>query len=206
MRRGRVHLALVVAVLLAPTLARAAEGDTDDTAAPRGAPKASGRPWFQLVATGFVGDGLRFNNPYRLSTVLGSRAESVSRTAAYADFGLGVTFGNALGLQHGATVRVSVALEGVQQAVLVPAYLGWYRWRPFAAYVRAGVPIVTGPQPTWGLEGGLGGVWFVRAGIGIALEIVGDVFYGEGTRDKAITSYPVLSGQAGLVIAYEVLP
>ena len=130
----------------------------------------------------------------------------MSRTAAYADFGLGVTFGRALGLQHGGTVRVSVALEGVQQAAIVPAYLGWYRWKPVAAYVRAGVPIVTGPQATWGLEAGLGGVWFVRAGIGIALELVGDVFYGAGTREKAVTTYPVLSGQAGLVLAYEVLP
>lgn len=190
-----------VAVWLASEAAYASDGD--GTAGP---PAPSGRPWFQLVATAFAGDGLRFNNPYRLATVLGSSAESVSRTAAYADFGLAVTFGDALGLQHGGTLRISVALEGVQQAVLVPAYLGWYRWRPLAAYVRAGPSIVTGPQTTWGLETGLGGVWFVRAGIGLALEVVGDVFYGAGTRDKAVTSYPVLSGQVGLVVAYEVLP
>lgn len=192
---------MAVALMLASAPALAAEGE-----GVLGPPAQSGRPWFQLVATAFAGDGLRFNNPYRLATVLGPSAESVSRTAAYVDFGLGVTFGDALGLQHGGTLRVSVALEGVQQAVLVPAYVAWYRWRPFAAYVRAGPSIVTGPQPTWGLETGLGGVWFVRAGIGLALEVVGDVFYGAGTREKAIASYPVLSGQAGLVIAYEVLP
>jgi hypothetical protein len=160
----------------------------------------------QLFATTFVGEGLRFNNPYRLATPLGATAESVSRTAPYVDLGLAVTFGNPLGLQHGGALRASVALQGVGQAVLSPSYLAWRRWRALALYGRAGTPVVATPSVTWGLEAGLGAAWFLRGGVGLAAEVVGDVFYGAGTRDKATVTYPVLSGQLGLVIAYEVFP
>ena len=165
----------------------------------------SKRPYFQILATTLVGDGLRFNNPYRLATPLGSTAESVSRTSSYVDLGLAATMGNPEGLQHGLALRLSLALEGVQQGVFVPGYIGWYRKKSFAAFARAGVPIVF-PNPTWGLEASIGGAWFARAGIGVVLEMVGDVFYGAGTREKNVVSYPTLSAQAGLVIAYEVLP
>ena len=40
----------------------------------------------------------------------------------------------------------------------------------------------------------------------VAAEIVGDVFYGAGTREVATPAYPVLSAQLGLVLAVEVLP
>ena len=61
------------------------------------------------------------------------------------------------------------------------------------------------PDVTWGFEASLGATWFFLGGFGLAAEMVGDIFYGEGTREKATTTYPVLSGQLGLVIAYEVL-
>jgi len=160
----------------------------------------------QVFATAFVGDGLRFNNPYRLATPLGSSAESVSRTAAYSDIGIAGTLGDSLTLRHGASLRMSIAVEGVPQGVLTPSYLLWRRWRSLAAYGRFGVPIVVSPDVTWGVELGAGGVWFVRGGIGVAAEIVGDLFYGAGTREVQTPAYPVLSGQLGIVIAYEVLP
>jgi hypothetical protein len=149
---------------------------------------------------------LRFNNPYRLSTPLGSTAESVSRTAAYVDLGIAATLGNPVGFQHGLALRLTLAVEGVQQTVFTPSYIAWYRKYALAAYGRVGIPIVASPQATWGVEGALGGAWFVRSGIGVALEVVGDVFYGAGTRERSIASYPVLSGQAGLIVQYEVLP
>jgi hypothetical protein len=165
------------------------------------------RPGYvQIFLTTFFGDGLRFNNPYRLSTPLGSDAESVSRTAPYIDIGLGATFGNPLGFQHGATLRTSAALSGVGQVVMTPSYLGYRRWSAIALYGRAGIPIVVTPDATWGLEAGLGATWYFLGGIGVAAEMVGDVFYGAGTRDKATVTYPVLSGQLGFVVAYEVLP
>ena len=101
---------------------------------------------------------------------------------------------------------MSFALEGVRQGVFTPAYLAWRRWRSWALYGRAGVPIVLSPDATWGLEAGGGAVWFARAGIGVAAEVVGDVFYGAGTREVARPAYPVLSAQLGVVVAYEVLP
>ncbi|HEY5243620.1 MAG TPA: hypothetical protein VIJ22_19200 [Polyangiaceae bacterium] len=162
--------------------------------------------WFDLFATAFVGDGLRFNNPYRLSTVLGSQAQSLSRTAAYTDLGGAILIGNPAFLAHGLVLRASVALEGIEQAVLAPSYMVLHRFGPWAAYGRAGAPIVLSPDTTFGMEGAAGAIWFVRAGIGLAAEVVGDVFYGAGTREVETPAYPVLSAQAGLWLSWEVLP
>jgi hypothetical protein len=170
-------------------------------------PPAQTKPGYvQLFGTALLGDGIRFNNPYRLATVLGSTAESLSRTATYVDLGLAATLGSPVSFQHGLALRTSIALEGVPQAVMTPSYLLYRRWGPWAAYGRAGVPIVLTPDVTWGLEGGLGGVWFVRGGIGLTAEIVGDMFYGAGTREVKTAAYPIVSGQFGLTVAYEVLP
>jgi hypothetical protein len=160
----------------------------------------------QIFATAMIGDGLRFNNPYRLRTPLGSDAESVSRTASYADVGMAITFENPLTLQHGLALRASFALEGVNQAVLTPSYLAWRRIHAFAVHGRLGVPFVLSPDLTWGFEGAAGGTWFFLGGIGLTTEIVGDFFYGAGTRDVRAASYPVLSAQIGFTATYEVLP
>jgi hypothetical protein len=189
-------LALLGALVALETHARADEAP----------PPVTRSGYAQLFATAFLGDGLRFNNPYRLATPLGSSAESVSRTAAYTEIGIAATLGAPAGLQHGAALRMSFALEGVRQAVLVPSYLLWRRWTHFAAYGRAGLPIVLSPDATWGLEAAAGGVWFPRAGLGVAAELVGDVFYGAGTREVATPAYPIVSGQLGVIVAYEVLP
>ena len=206
MRRRILALTLAALALAAPP-ARA----DDDVPPPAEKPKPE-QPfetkagYLQLFFTSFLGDGLRFNNPYRLATPLGSDAESLSRTAPYIDIGLAATFGNPLGLQHGGALRTSVAAAGVGQVVMTPSYLGWRRWRSLALYGRAGVPLVVTPSVTWGFEAGFGATWFFLGGFGIAAELVGDVFYGAGTSEKATTTYPVLSGQLGFVVAYEVLP
>ena len=187
---------LLAASVLASSFARAEEPT-------RGRTKSG---YVQLFATSFVGDGVRFNNPYRVATPLGADAESVSRTASYVDVGVALTLGDPLGWQHGLALRVSRSLAGVTQSVIAPAYLLWRRWRTTALYARAGIPIVLTPETTWGLEAGGGGVWFFRGGVGVAAEIVGDVFYGAGTREVATPAYPVLSAQLGLVVAFEVLP
>ena len=51
-------------------------------------PIADSSAYWHSFATLALGDGLRFNNPYRLSTPLGKTPESVSLTAAYYDLGL----------------------------------------------------------------------------------------------------------------------
>jgi hypothetical protein len=211
-RRLASPIVLASLAILSPARSALAEdGASDDAPAPEKPPPepdpfATKPGYAQLMLTTFFGDGLRFNNPYRLATPLGKDAESVSSTAPYVDVGVGATFGNPLGLQHGATLRTSVAIQGVGQVVMTPSYFAWRRWHSIALSGRAGVPIVLTPDATWGLEAGLGATWFFLGGIGVAAEVVGDVFYGAGTRDQAIVTYPVLSGQLGFVIAYEVLP
>jgi hypothetical protein len=168
-------------------------------------------PWEHLssatvLASALFGDGLRFDNPYRLATPLGSTAESVSRTSSYVDLGVAIVLGDARGLQHGAALRTSVAVEGVQQGVFTPSYLLWRRFKYWALFGRVGPSIVLAPDLTWGFEASAGGAWFARAGVGVAAELVGDVFYGAGTRDVATPAYPVLSGQLGVIVSYEVFP
>jgi len=215
---GRARQSCVlVALLAAATVVLSCERDAraegeEDAAGPFAKPQPEPDPfrtkpgYVQLFVTSFLGDGLRFNNPYRLATPLGDDAESVSRTAPYIDIGLAATFGNPLGLQHGAALRTSAALSGVGQVVMTPSYLAWRRWSSIAVYGRAGVPLVVTPAVTWGLEAGLGATWFFLGGFGVAAEVIGDVFYGAGTSEKATVTYPVLSGQLGLVAAFEVLP
>jgi len=161
----------------------------------------------QFFVTTMFGDGFRFNNPYRLATPLGSDAESVSRSAAYVDLGIAVAlFGDPLGFQHAIAFRTTIAAEGVGQVVLTPSYMLWRRKGAFALYGRAGIPIPVTPSLTWGLEAGLGGAWFFAGGFGVVAEAVGDIFYGEGTSDVKTATYPMLSGQLGLIGTYEVLP
>jgi hypothetical protein len=199
MRAPAPAIAALVA-LLAPVRALAAEKD-------EGARAFETKPGaFALHFSTALGDGLRFNNPYRLSTVLGSDAQSLSRSAAYVDVGAAMLIGAPYGLRHGIALRWSIAVEGVSQSAMAPTYEIWKRWRSFAAYGRVGPSIVLTPDSTWGFEGAAGGVWLVRGGLGVTAEIVGDVFYGAGTRDVATATYPMLSGEIGLVVDYEVLP
>lgn len=199
-RRGRARDVAAIAAVVATFAPATARADEEP------AWRAQKSRYAQLFATVLFGSGLRFNNPYRLATTLGDSAESVSRTARYVDLGLAATLGDPEGFQHGLALRASIAVEGVRQTVLTPSYLVYRRFTSVALFGRAGVPIVTTPQRTLGLEAAAGGVFFVRGGIGLVGEVVGDLFYGAGTRERATPTYPVLSGQLGLLVAYEVLP
>ena len=153
-----------------------------------------------------VGRGLRFNNPYRLSTQLGDDAQSVSLTASYMDFGLGVAFGPPNGLQHGGALHASVALAGVRQVSLTPSYLLAYRGpSPFLAYGRVGPSFLLTPDATIGAEVAGGFAWFITGKVAIATELVFDLYYGAGTYDVGIATYPILSGQLGLLVDHELL-
>lgn len=135
------------------------------------------------------------------------RAESVSATAGYLDLGAGVAFGAPAGLQHGGALHLSVALAGVSQQVLTPTYFVAYRGaHRYLAYGRLGPSIILTPDPTLGGELAVGFGWFLNAHIALAGEAVADVYYGAGTPDVGIVTYPLLSGQLGLLFDYEVLP
>jgi hypothetical protein len=160
-----------------------------------------------LFGTVAVGDGLRFNNPYRLHTELGSTARSVSLTAPYLDFGGAVTFGAPNGLQHGAAVHTGVSLHGVQQSYLSLSYVAAYRaGRPFLVYGRVGPSMLLSPDVNVGGEVAGSFSYFFTGALGLTSELAFDLFYGAATLDKSYTVYPILSGQLGLVVAYEVLP
>jgi hypothetical protein len=160
-----------------------------------------------LVGTLELGKGVRFNNPYRLATQLGATAESASLTATYLDLGGAIAFGPPDGLEHGVALHLSFALAGVAQAVLTPTYFAAYRGpHRFLAYGRLGPSIVLTPDPTIGGELAAGFGWFFTARLAVAGELVGDVFYGAGTPTSGITTYPIFSGQLGLLVDYEILP
>jgi hypothetical protein len=205
MGRPAVLLAFAGALLASRPAAAEPEGEAAPPEAPD-EPLATRSGYAQIFTTAMGGTGLRFNNPYRLSTPLGGDAESVSRTSAYVDLGLAMTLGSPLGLQHGAALRASLGVEGVGQVVVTPSYFLWRRRGALAAFGRAGLPLVMSPDLSLGLEASLGGAFFFLGGVGVVAEMVGDVFYGTGTREVRTATYPVLSGQLGIVGTYEVLP
>ncbi len=154
-----------------------------------------------------IGRGIRFNNPYRLSTPLGDDAESLSLTSTYADLSATSAFGDAEGFQHGGSIHLSVALAGIPQEVATPGYVLVYPFPPnFFVYGRAALPIIVEPDTNVGYELAAGGAWLWTAGIGATAELVGDLFYGAATQDKAVSAIPVLSFQFGVIVDYEILP
>jgi hypothetical protein len=164
-------------------------------------------PYFDLVATLMIGDGLRFNNPYRLQHELGHSGQSLSATASYIDLGVGAAMGKPDGLQHGARLGWSLALAGVSQQIITPSYQAMKRFGPsWLVYGWLGLPIILSPDANVGAEIAAGGAWLARAGLGVTLAVVADGFYGAGTRETSAALYPVVSAQAGLLIAYEALP
>jgi hypothetical protein len=201
----RFRLIVFAAVASFPSLAHA---DPDQaprasvTAADTLAEKADA---IVMLSTAF-GTGLRFNNPYRLSSILGSSAEGVSRTASYVDVGAGVAWGRGRQLRHGATLHCAFAVEGIGQWACSPGYLLYRRTTSWATFARVGPAFVATPNFTWGGELAAGAAWFPLGGVGITGELVGNLFYGAGTREVSSAAYPVLSAQVGLTVAYEVLP
>jgi hypothetical protein len=197
-------IAVAFAVSLTGVSARASEElDVETLRALTRPPSAS----IHTIASLAFGDGLRFNNPFRLRTELGSDEQSLSLTRGYVDLGVAVAAGRPDGIQHGAALRLSIALGGVPQQVLTPSYFLAYRGPHRAmAFGRLGPAIILSPDPNVGGELALGGAYFLTAGIGVSAEVIGDLFYGAATPERSYSVIPILSAQFGLVIDYEVLP
>lgn len=154
-----------------------------------------------------MGKGLRFNNPYRLETQLGSTAESLSLSATYVDLFAGVAVGKSGNLQQGAVVHVSVATDGISQQVIAPSYA--LLVQPAARFWvggRVGLPIVVQPDANVGLEVGAFAAVFATAGVALTAELVGSLFYGAATLDAPRTAIPVMGLQFGALFDYEVMP
>lgn len=163
--------------------------------------------YFDLFGTAMFGDGLRFDNPYRLSHQFGDTGQSLSATAPYVDLAIAATTGRPEGLQHGARLGWTVSMSGVPQQVITPSYLALLRLgSTWLVYGWAGLPILLEPDANVGGELAVGGSWLARAGLGATCALVADGFYGAGTRETRAAFYPVVSAQLGFFVAYEVLP
>jgi hypothetical protein len=155
----------------------------------------------------YLGRGLRFNNPYRLRSVLGDDARSLSLTATYLDVHVGRTFSAPGSFEHGVALHFSIATDGIRQEVATPSYLLVRRWSPrVLSYGRAGFPIVLEPDAAVGLEAGLGAAYFLTANLGVGAELDVSLFYGAATIERAVTLIPVTSLALGVFFDWEHLP
>jgi hypothetical protein len=162
---------------------------------------------YRLMAGAAVGRGIRFENPYRLQTELGSNAESLSLTATYFDLSLGALLAGGDRIFHGVVVHGSFALDGITQEVVTPSYLFLYRPDPrWAVLGRAGFPIVIEPDANVGFEVAGGGIFYLTAALGLSASLIGSMFFAAGTLDSARPAIPILSMELGAVYDYEVLP
>ena len=160
---------------------------------------------FHLFTSLEFGRGLRFNNPYRLATELGSDARSLSLIAPYGDLGLGFAYGPPDGVQYGGAIHASIGMAGVLGFATTVCFQATYRGpRRFMAYGRLG-PGINTPEVTLGGEvaGGFG--WFLTGHVAVAGELVFDTWLGAGTRQVAVAVYPVLAAQLGLLVDYELM-
>lgn len=154
-----------------------------------------------------VGRGLRLNNPFRLQTQLGSTAESLSLTATYLDLRGIVQTGDPFGWHYGVALSGSLALQGVPQQVLTPAFTtGHPLSDQFWLLGSLGCPLVLGPDFNVGAELTLELSYWPRAGWGFYAAGVWDQFWGAATDESSAVSIPVLALQAGVSVQYEVLP
>jgi hypothetical protein len=90
--------------------------------------------------------------------------------------------------------------------VITPSYGVFQRGAWFGGWARFGFPILLAPDLNVGPEVAFGGAFYVRSGIAITTEIIGDLFWGAATPDDKRPIYPVLSGQLGVMLEWEQLP
>ncbi len=206
MHRPRVALSIFAFCFVYGTGARAASEISGGVSEGRSTVSARADAYWHWISTLSFGRGLRLNNPYRLSTPLGS-SKTLAISAPYFDLGLGGLLGDPDGLQQGGVVRLSVAASGVSQEVVTPSYLGLYRFRGGKMlFGRVGVPVVLRPDANFGGEIGAGGLFLVQSSWGLSAEASYSHFFGAATFERSATAVGVLACQAGLWFDYEVLP
>ncbi len=160
---------------------------------------ASGAAW--APASGRIdlalGRGLRFNNPYRLATPLGSSARSISATAPFVELGGGALWaGGLLGGRHGARAALTAAATGVSQLVATLGY--WSQWsltNRLWLDAHAGAPVVITPDTSVGVEAGVGLAGEIAASIGVSAAATAGLYFGAATPERAVSTIPVLSLQ-----------
>ena len=96
----------------------------------------------------------------------------------------------------------SLGLDGATQIALGPYYMAYLRlgW-DFLIGGKLGVPVSLSPGLAPGLELAVSLTWYLTAGLGLYAEVSGSAWLGQ-----ASTIHPIVSGEAGVAIDYEVLP
>jgi hypothetical protein len=164
---------------------------------------ASGRFFAQIAS----GTGVRFNNPYRLGTVLGEDASSTSLLAPFFEVAATYVYGPSGSVQHGASVRAGGPLVGVVQPYVTPSYVFAYREDlPVLIYGRVGTPLLLAPDFNVGAEVAASVSYFFSSGLGLTSEVMFDLFYGAATLDDKYSTIPVLAFSLGVIADVEVLP
>ena len=130
-------------------------------------------------------------------------------------FGAFVLPGPMDGLRHGIGINASlnltgdgppppdaIGLDGANQIALGPYYLAYLRlgW-DFLIGGKLGVPVSLSPGIAPGLELAASLTWYLTAGLGLYVEASASAWLG-----TASTIHPLVSGEAGVAIDYEVLP
>jgi hypothetical protein len=170
-------------------------------------PSCSGLCYARTQLDVGVGKGLRLNNPFRLQTQLGSSAESLSLSAAYLDLRGAMLLGDPFGWHYGGALSVGLALEGIAQQVVTPAFsTGSPLSEQFFLAALVGCPLVLGPDFNAGVELGLELSYWPRAGWGFYSGVLWDQFWGAATDEASAASIPILALQMGVSLQYEVLP
>jgi hypothetical protein len=201
------HCTVLLTFAVASTLI-AGRAEADERAEAFAIPTIAQGPYVHTFGAVGYGRGLRFNNPYRLQTELGRDAQSVSTTAGYLDFSLGAALGAPNGFQHGLVTHLSLAVNGIGQQVLSASYIMLHPLvrQELVGYVRAGLPLILGPDFSLGLEGGAGAAYFFSSAFALTGEAIFSMFAGAATWEHDPTWWPIASFQLGLWVDYEVLP
>jgi len=121
--------------------------------------------------------------------------------------------------RHGAGLAISTNLTGdgsytngvdpFLQWAFTPSYVAFFRFsEDFAALAHLGIPLVMAynsvvgeMERSIGGEVGIGGTFFLLAGLGIFAEVTADIFVG---AESSI--HPTASFELGVLIDYEMLP
>jgi len=123
-------------------------------------------------------------------------------------------------IRHGFTLGVGLNLSGDgsysfgldpgQQLILTPSYvikvgIGHDQVPDLALLGHVGVPLALTPDFSPGAELGIGAAYMLLAGIGVYVDVSYSMFFGGDSRSGGVTVHPLLSGEVGLYIDYEVL-